>query len=81
MSQTKEEVDFVVMKNLKVQKLVQVCYNINDSATKNREITALIKAGEEFKCNNLLIITDDYEAEEIITGYEYMSLFGEGLNS
>jgi uncharacterized protein len=34
--------------------------------TKNREIRALIKAGKELRCKNLLIITEDKEGEEKI---------------
>ncbi len=58
-----EEVDFVVKRGDKIQ-LIQVCYNIEDPKTKEREIRALIKASKELKCRNLLVITEDYEAEE-----------------
>lgn len=61
-----QEVDFVIKQGLKVNQLVQVCYNINDLKTKKREIRALKKAYKEFKCRNILIITEDYEAEEKI---------------
>lgn len=63
-----EEVDFVVKKGLKVRQLVQVCYNIDNLETKKREIKALIKASEELKCNNMVVITRDYEKEEKIDG-------------
>jgi len=43
---------------------VQVCQNLDDLSTKEREVSALIKASKELKCKNLLVITDDYEAEE-----------------
>ena len=66
MSSTKEEVDFVVKKGLKVNQLIQVCYNIEDYDTKKRELKALVKASKELKCNNLLIITDNKEGEEKI---------------
>lgn len=61
-----EEVDFVVKEGHKIKQLIQVCYDINDIDTKKRELRALIKASKELKCNNLLIITEDYEAEEKI---------------
>ena len=64
MSPTKEEVDFVVKPGLRVQQLIQVCYNIADPVTKKREVTALIKASKELKCSNLLVITENYESEE-----------------
>jgi len=59
-----EEVDFVVKQGLKVKQLIQVCYDLSDLKTKEREVRALIKASKELKCNNLLIITDDKEGEE-----------------
>ena len=63
-NQQQEEVDFVIKEGLKVKQLIQVCFNIKDLENKNREIRALIKAGKELKCNNLLIITEDTEKEE-----------------
>ena len=59
-----EEVDFVVKEGLNVKQLIQVCFNITNLDTKNREIRALIKASKELKCNNLLIITEDYDGNE-----------------
>lgn len=58
------EVDFVVKEGLKVSQLIQVCYNLENTKTKEREIRALLKASEELRCNDLLIITEDYEGEE-----------------
>lgn len=60
----KREVDFVVKQGRNVQELIQVCSKIDDFKTKERETIALLKAGEELKCKNLLIITLDYEEEE-----------------
>jgi len=58
------EVDFVIKEGLKVKQLIQVCYDINDYNTKQRELRALIKASKELKCRNLLVITWDYESME-----------------
>jgi len=63
-NQQQQEVDFVVKEGLKVRQLIQVCFNIKDLETKNREIRGLIKAGKELKCDNLLIISEDTEIEE-----------------
>ncbi|MBU3913388.1 MAG: ATP-binding protein [Nanoarchaeota archaeon] len=63
-NQQQEEVDFITQEGLKVKQLIQVCFNIDELDTKNREIRALIKAGKELRCNNLLIITEDTEKEE-----------------
>lgn len=59
-----EEVDFVVKEGVKIKQLIQVCFNIENSETKNRELRSLIKAGKELKCNVLLVITKDYEGKE-----------------
>jgi predicted AAA+ superfamily ATPase len=59
-----EEVDFLVKQGTKTKSLIQVCYNLDDPDTKKREIRSLLKASKELRCSNLLIITDDYEAEE-----------------
>jgi hypothetical protein len=63
-NQQHEEVDFVVKDGLKIKQLIQVCYDVEKPDTKMREIKALVKASRELKCNNLLIITKDYEKEE-----------------
>ncbi len=62
------EVDFVVKQERKVKQLIQVCYDISDLETKEREIKGLLKASKELRCNSLLVITDDYESEEKIKG-------------
>lgn len=54
----------MVKEGLKVSQLIQVCYNLENTKTKEREIRALLKASEELKCKDLLIITEDYEGEE-----------------
>lgn len=59
-----EEVDFVIKNGLRIEGLIQVCYDISNIKTKEREVRALLKAGRELKCDNLIIITDDYETEE-----------------
>ncbi|MBC7321405.1 ATP-binding protein [bacterium] len=65
---TKSEIDFVLMENTKVVTLIQVCSNIDDFRTKEREFSSLLKASKEFDCKDLLIITLDYEGEENIKG-------------
>ena len=66
-NQQHEEVDFVLKEGLKVVQLIQVCQNISDSKTKEREIKALTKAGKELKCKNLTIITENCESTEKIS--------------
>jgi len=62
------EVDFVVKVGHVVKLLIQVCCDIDDHSTKEREITSLIKASSELRCKNLLVITWDYEGEEEFEG-------------
>lgn len=64
-----EEVDFVVKEGLKVKQLIQVCCDLEDIKTKERETRALIKASKELKCKNLFVITEDYEANEEISWF------------
>jgi len=62
------EVDFIIKDDLKVKQLIQVCYDVEYYDTKKREINALLKASEELKCKDLLILTKDYEQIEEIKG-------------
>jgi len=63
-NQQKEEVDFVIKSGTTVTKLIQACYDPASPETKKREVRALINASQETKCKDLLIITNDYDAEE-----------------
>lgn len=62
------EVDFVVKQGAKVKELIQVCYDIENFSTKMREVKSLLRVSEFLKCNNMLVITWDYEGEEKIEG-------------
>ncbi|MEM5875177.1 MAG: ATP-binding protein [Candidatus Aenigmatarchaeota archaeon] len=57
------EVDFVIKEGLEIKQLIQVTYASSKDEIEKREIKALLKASEELKCKNLLIITWDYEDE------------------
>jgi len=59
-----EEVDFVVKENNKIRELIQVCKDLSNNETKQREIRSLLKASKDLKCQNLSIITENYESEE-----------------
>jgi len=58
------EVDIVIKQGFEVKQLIQVCSDIEDYDTKEREIKALLKASQELRCKNLVVITWEYEAEE-----------------
>jgi len=60
------EVDFIVKQGSKIKTLIQVCQDLSEQKTKEREIKSLIKASKELKCKNLIIISRDKEGEEII---------------
>ncbi|MEM5881773.1 MAG: ATP-binding protein [Candidatus Aenigmatarchaeota archaeon] len=57
------EVDFVLKEGLNVKQLIQVTYASSKDEIDKREVRALMKASEQLKCKNLLIITWDYEDE------------------
>ncbi len=65
---TNKEVDFIVKEGQEIKNLIQVCFDISFEKTKKREISALLKAMEEFKLQEGVIITEDYEDEEKIRG-------------
>lgn len=60
------EVDFVIKEGHVIKELIQATYASSINDIEKRELKALIKAGAELKCNNLSIITWDYEGEENI---------------
>lgn len=51
-----------------MKELIQVCWDIDNYKTKEREVKSLLKGGKELLCKNLIIITWDYEDEETING-------------
>jgi len=59
-----KEVDFVLKDKLKVVQLVQVCWNMDASKTREREIKNLLKAAAVFKGAELLVISEEREGEE-----------------
>lgn len=66
------EVDFVIKRGSKIEQLIQVCYDINDLNTRERELRSLIKASRDLRSENLLVITWDYEAVEEFKGKRIM---------
>ena len=59
-----EEVDFVVRVRGKISRLIQVCWRMDSPAMRSREYRALVKAGKELCCKNLLCLTADEEGED-----------------
>jgi len=62
------EVDFILRKGKHIEKLVQVTYASGSNEIKKREKRSLLKASELLKCNNMLVITWDFEGTEDIDG-------------
>jgi uncharacterized protein len=58
-----KECDFVLTQKDTAMQLIQVCYDLSNPETLQREIDGLIEAAQYFNCNNLLIITNDEEKE------------------
>lgn len=63
-----KEIDFVIKSGIKITALIQVSHSLDDYNTKTREIKSLLKASENLKCDNLIIITRDDEGEEDYKG-------------
>jgi len=56
-----KECDFVVQQEQQVKALYQVCWEMQDTFTMQREIDGIIEASKVTKCDNLFIITHDNE--------------------
>lgn len=59
----KKECDFLVMEHQQVTSLIQVCWDISEPETYQREIEGLLEANASTGCNHLSIITADTEKE------------------
>jgi len=53
----------LIKEGMDVKQLIQVTYASGRDEIEGREIKSLVKASNELKCKNLLIITWDYEDE------------------
>ena len=60
-----KEIDFVIRKGIKLEQLIQVCYDMTSEKTSKRELNALVEAAEELHCDNLLVITNSQQ-EKIV---------------
>lgn len=56
-SRNDKEVDFVLRKGTSIERLVQVCYDMNSPKTEKREVDSIIECAGELKCSNLVIVT------------------------
>jgi predicted AAA+ superfamily ATPase len=66
--ETQLEVDFVIKEGLRVQGLLQVCWDPSEEGTRRRELRGLVKAMDEFELHEGLVLTEDFEGEEKVKG-------------
>jgi predicted AAA+ superfamily ATPase len=73
----KREVDFVVKQGKNINKLIQVCVDISDFKTEEREVASLVKAADQLNCKDLMVITLDNDREVKVKSKNivYKSLF------
>lgn len=64
------EVDFVITNGMTVEELIQVCHISTAIDLPPRELTSLIKAAKQLKCENLTLITWDYKGEIVEKGFK-----------
>ena len=60
-SRNDKEVDFVLRKGPHIERLVQVCYDMNSPKTEKREVDSLVECAGELKCDHLVIVTNNDE--------------------
>lgn len=58
-SRNDKEVDFVLRKETKTERLVQVCYDMSNPKTEKREVDSIVECAGELKCDNLVIVTNN----------------------
>lgn len=64
--ENKKEVDFCLIKNGKPATLIQVCSELSNIKTREREIKSLVEMSQKYKINDLRIITLDSEEDIIL---------------
>ena len=71
----KQEVDFIVKRGKKIEEIIQVCWDVEEA--KEREIKGILNAAKFFRIKKGIIITGDFEGEELIEGVkiEYVPLW------
>ena len=57
-SRNDKEVDFVLRDGTRIERLVQVCYDMSSPKTQKRETDSLVECAEELNCRNLVIVTN-----------------------
>lgn len=60
------ETDFVIREGIKVKKILQVVYEIDNKKVKDREINGIVGCAKEFSLKEGIIITKDYKNKEVV---------------
>ena len=69
-SRNDKEVDFVLRKEAHIERLVQVCYDMNNPKTEKREVDSIVECAGELKCSNLVIVTNNDKNKIKKDGYK-----------
>jgi uncharacterized protein len=67
--QGKGECDFVIRNGYAIDQAIQVCYTFENESTKKREVDGLIDALKEYKLDEGLILTLDYEESFMVDNF------------
>lgn len=54
----------MVKEGAKIIQLIQVCWDVSDQQTRKRETQNQLKASAELDCNDLLVISEEYESND-----------------
>lgn len=63
-SRNDKETDFVCRRGVKVDQLIQVCFDMTSIKTRKREVDSIVECAKELKNSNLTIVT--WDQEEVI---------------
>lgn len=73
-----KEIDFVTRVGTKVERLIQVCYDMTSEKTRRRELDALVEGADELHCERLTVVTADDERRVVWKGRDVEIL---GINN
>ncbi len=63
-SRNDKETDFVVRNGYQIERMIQVCYDLQSPKVEKREVDSLVECAEELNCDDMVIVT--YHEEKII---------------
>ncbi len=69
-SRNDKEVDFVLRNGTRIERLIQVCYDMSEQKTEKREVGSIIECAGELKCQDLVIVTNSDKRTIMKDGYK-----------